>query len=376
MSTSLKIILRVTAALVLIALVIAWQADVFTEKIRSGATDRQAANLDGRQTVLVESLSLPQTRNLLGALRSRNQVHIAPRLTGRVNDLLIEAGDSVRAGDVLVRLDEDELEAAVAQAGAAADAARARLRGAEKTFARIEAGFKDDVASEIRLIEARQVRDAAQASSDQAQEALRQARIQASYATIRSPITGIVIDTLLEEGDLALPGQPMVIMFDPDRIEAEISVPSSLASHFKVRAEFALYIEAIGVRTTGTVRTLVPRADTATRSVLARLELDAPQGSLPGMFVRLELHAEERPVLALPAYAIGSVRQLDFVWFVAEDDTLRRRFVRPGRFLGDDRVEILSGLTEGDRVLARWSHNTVDFGASTDDRDHTKSDIP
>jgi len=368
--------LRVTAAFMLIALVIAWQADVFTEKIQPGVTERRGVNLDGHEVTFVESLSLPQKRDLLGTLRSRNQVHIAPRLTGRIDDLLIEAGDSVQSGDVLVRLESDGLEAGIAQAEAAADAAQAGLRGAEETLARIEAGFKSNVASEIRLIEAKQLRDTAQARFDQAKEALRQARIQAGYATIRSPITGIVIDTLLEEGDLALPGQPLVIMFDPNRVEAEISVPSSQASHFKVGAEFTLTIEAIGIRTTGTVRTLVPRADTATRSVLARLELDAPQGSLPGMFVRLELHAEERPVLALPASAIGSVRQLDFVWFVAGDDTLRRRFVRPGRFLGEDRVEILSGLSAGDRVLARWSHHTGHSGVPVDARDDTESDIP
>ncbi len=348
-------ILRVIAAATVIVLVILWQAEVFTEKTAPGETERRGDELDGRETVVVESLATARERDLLGALRARTEVRVAPRIIGRIVDLPAQAGDRVRREDVLARLDRVALEAGVSRASAAAEAALSRLRGAEEALARIEAGFADDVASEIRLIEARQRRDEARARAEEARESLRQARVELDYATIRSPIDGVVIDRLAEAGDLATPGQPIVVMFDPDRLEAEVSVPSSQASRFEVGARFAVEIEALGVATTGVVRTLVPLADARTRAVLTRLDLEAPPGSLPGMFIRLRLKTDERNVLAVPASAIGRVRQLDFVWIVDEDNRLRRRFVRSGDSVGEGLVEVLSGLSAGDRVAARWS---------------------
>lgn len=357
-------ILRVVAAATVIVLVILWQAEVFTEKTAPGETERRGDELDGRETVVVESLATARERDLLGALRARTEVRVAPRIIGRIVDLPAQAGDRVRREDVLARLDREALEAGVSRTSAAAEAALSRLRGAEEALARIEAGFADDVASEIRLIEARQRRDEARARAEEARESLRQARIELDYATIRSPIDGVVIDRLAEAGDLATPGQPIVVMFDPDRLEAEVSVPSSQASRFTVGARFAVEIEALGVATTGVVRTLVPLADARTRAVLARLDLEAPPGSLPGMFVRLRLKTDERDVLAVPASAIGRVRQLDFVWIVDEDNRLRRRFVRSGDSVGEGLVEVLSGLSAGDRVAARWSDAVEVQGAS------------
>lgn len=267
----------------------------------------------------------------------------------------VEAGYRVTLGQIVVRLERDALQAAVGEADAAVAIAEADLRGAEKSLERVEEGFRDNVASEVRLIEATRERDAASAALRRAKETFAKATSQLDDATLRSPIDGIVIDTMIDAGDLAMPGQPIAAMFDPDRLEAQISVPASLTGRFKEGSTFPIIIEALGFEADATVRVLVQRSDPRTRSSLVRMRMPAVEGAMPGMFVRLFIETGTRDALTIPRSAIGRVRQLTFVWRATDDDVLKRRLVRIGSELPDGRVEVLSGLERGDRILARWT---------------------
>jgi RND family efflux transporter MFP subunit len=356
----LGLVLRIVGAVAIVVLVIAWQANVFTNKIDPGAVDREHPDATGRELARVESTPLGRTRELLGSLRARNQIRLAPRVSGRVLQINAEAGDRVAQDQIVVQLERGALEAALGEADAAVAIAEADLRGAEEALERVDAGFQNNVATEVRLIEATRQRDAAVAALRRAKAARAKAASQLDDATLRSPIDGIVIDTMVDAGDLAMPGQAVVAMFDPDRLEAQVSVPASLTGRFKEDATFPVIVEALDAETVATVRTLVQRSDPRTRSSLARLRITEVDGALPGMFVRLFIETGSRDALIIPRSAIGRVRQLTFVWRATDDDVLRRRLVRIGSELPDGRVEVLSGLERGDRILARWTDDPSD----------------
>jgi RND family efflux transporter MFP subunit len=358
--------LRIVVACVVIGLVLAWQGNVFTDTVESGEAERPVRALGDKATALVESASAGRTRELLGSLRARSEVVLAPRVSGRVIEMRVEASDRIEEGQIVTRLESKGLRTAVGEAEAAVDSAEAELRGAQEAFARVKAGFEDNVASEVRLIEAQRRRDAAAGRLEQSREALAAAETRLGYATLRSPIDGVVIDTLADPGDLAMPGQPLMTLYAPERLEAQVSVPASLVSRFTRGATFPIVIEAIGFEGAATVRTLVQQAESGTRSSLARLRLTVPDDALPGMFVRLRIETGARDALVVPNAAIGRVRQLAFVWYVDDDDTLQRRVVRTGAQHADGRVEILSGLERGDRILAEWID---DPGARSNSRD-------
>lgn len=349
------LLFRIVGAIAIVALVLAWQANLFTKKVKSGVADRAYPSATGSELFRVESTPLGRTRELLGSLRARNEIRLAPRVSGRVLQMNVEAGYRVTRGQIVVRLERDALQAAVGEADAAVAIAEADLRGAEKSLERVEEGFRDNVASEVRLIEATRERDAAGAALRRAKETFAKATSQLDDATLRSPIDGIVIDTMIDAGDLAMPGQPIAAMFDPDRIEAQISVPASLTGRFKEGSTFPIIIEALGFEADATVRVLVQRSDPRTRSSLVRMRMPAVEGAMPGMFVRLFIETGTRDALTIPRSAIGRVRQLTFVWRATDDDVLKRRLVRIGSELPDGRVEVLSGLERGDRILARWT---------------------
>lgn len=361
-SQRLGLTLRIAGAIVVLAAVVAWQSNLFNDKVESGTVARQPPNATHHSVARVESIPIGRTRSLLGALRARGEVRVAPRISGRVIEMPVEAGDRIQEGQIVTLLERDALQTAVGEAEAALDSAEAEFRGAEETLERVKAGFENNVASEVRLIDAQRLRDAAAGRLERSRETLAAAETRLGYATLRSPIDGVIIDTLADPGDLAMPGRPLMTLYDPERLEAQVSVPASLASRFTRGAAFPIVIEAIGFECDATVRTIVQQAESGTRSLLARLRLTAPDDALPGMFLRLSIKTAARDALVVPHDAIGHVRQLAFVWHVDDDDALRRRLVRTGAKHADGRIEILSGLERGDRVLAEW---TDDPGAAS-----------
>ncbi len=358
-----RLILRVLAAIAVITLVLAWQADLFADRVRPGEVERRTHRLGDRATASVEAAAVGRRRELSGSLRARTTVRLAPRVSGRVVELLAEAGERVERGQVVAQLEREALRAAVGEADAVVAAREADLRGAEEALDRIEAGFEDAVASELRLVQASSRRDAAAAALERAREALANAESRLGWTTLRSPIDGVVIDTAVDPGDLAMPGSTLLTMFDPGTLEAQVSVPASLLGRFEEGERFPVAVEAAGFEGVAVVRTRVRRTDPGTRSTLVRLRIPAPESALPGMYVRLFVETGVRDALLLPESAIGRVRQLAFVWRVTPDGVLRRRLVRTGARRPGGRIEILAGLDAGDRVLAAWTSDPGATGA-------------
>jgi len=343
-------ILRLLAALAVIAVVIAWQAGWLKPKVHSQPSEDSRPALAGQSVVNVVRHALPRQRVLVGSLQPRSRIELAARIGGRIEKVLVDAGDSVEPGELLMRVDRQIPMAKVAQAKAALARAEARSRGSRHQYQRIKAGYERNVATEVQLIEAEQYRDAAESALERRREALREAETRLSYTEIQSPQTGVVIETLKDPGDQVRPGEPVLTLYDPQRLEFVASVPASMLDRFTPGTEFECEIDALNKPISGVVCTLVPRTDPASRTAIVRLKLDPPPEALPGMFGRLRLPGEARDVLVIPGSAVGRLRQLQFVRVVGDDDRIGLRLVRVGRTM-DGSVEVLSGLSEGERVL-------------------------
>ncbi|GAB1490040.1 efflux RND transporter periplasmic adaptor subunit [Opitutaceae bacterium] len=283
-------------------------------------------------TAPVEAATLARTQPVAGTVRPVDRAVIAARVMGSVTRINAALGTRVAAGETLIELSAGEI-------GARLDQARAQLDQVDRELAR-EATLVAKGASSaesVRLLEDRRRAAAA---------AVAEATTLASYTTVTAPFAGIITRRLVEPGDLATTGRPLLELEGSDRLQAELAVPESLET---LPPGTALSVEVDGALTSGRLTEFSPAADPTTRTRLAKVDLPAGTVIRSGQFVRVAWPAGTEDTLLVPASAVMLFGQMEQV-FVAEDGRARLRLVKTGGAIGE-RVRILAGLSAGESVV-------------------------
>ena len=241
-----------------------------------------------------------------------------------------------------------DLRAKRRQAEAVLNAAEAARIQAEADANRAASLVKSKAVSQQENEQAGTALKSADAELSRAKESINEIQATLDWATIRSPIKGIVIDKKVDVGDMVTPGQMLATLFDPTRMQLVASVRESLAHRLKVGQPIEVQIENFTKQRTGTISEIVPEAESSSRAFQVKVTGHCPEGVYSGMFGRILIPLDEEQVLVIPRQAVQSVGQLDLV-NVASNGTVSRRAVRLGRTIGED-VEVLSGLREGECV--------------------------
>ncbi len=333
-----------------VVLLILWLAGKFSPKVSESATTAQpqVSDVEGR-VAPVRVIRRPLSESAVGTIRAVHETSIGSKLLARVVAVNLKAGEKVRAGDVLVRLDDTDLRAKLQQAHAAvasAEAVRAQTTADEKRYAQlvksrtISRQQYDNVVATLRSAEADLQR--AQAAVDEVQASL-------DCATIRSPIDAVVIDKKVDVGDMVTPGQLLVTLFDPKQMQLVASVRESLTHRLRIGQSIDVQVEGLDRQCSGTLSEIVPEAQSASRTFQVKVTGPCPPGVYSGMFGRILIPLQEEEVLVIPRQAVRSVGQLQLVE-VVEHGQASRRAIRTGRTFDGD-VEVLSGLREGEQVV-------------------------
>ncbi|MBI3928409.1 MAG: efflux RND transporter periplasmic adaptor subunit [Armatimonadetes bacterium] len=227
--------------------------------------------------------------------------------------------------------------------------ARSRL---EQTGAAVDRARAEAEAARAGLDEARTGVGSSLARVQAAEASIEVASASLPYADVRAPFDGVVIRKLAYAGDLAVPGAPLLEIQDVRDLQLDLPVPEESLGFVRTGAAMPIRVDALKKTVGGTVRQIVPAGDPVSRSFLVRLRVPNADGRLlPGMYGRVSLQRGSHPVLRLPLTAIRSQGQLEGVFLLnPAGDRAELHLVKTGRAQGD-RVEILSGLEEGDRFL-------------------------
>lgn len=340
-----------TAGLAVVVLVLLVLAGVFHAKVpdTSHAADGKLAG-DLPQAE-VRMIKRPRVETAVGVIKPVHESAVASKLLARVLEVKVKAGQAVTSGDVLVRLDDADLQARLKQAEASEAAATARQQQAESDLSRIKKLFDRNAASKADLDQANAAMKAAASELQRSQQAVREATVIGEYATIRSPLSGIVVDKRVEPGDTVSPGQVLLTLYDPTRMQLVASVRESLAQRLQVGQTVPARLETLDHECEATISEIVPEAEAASRSFQVKVTGPCPPGVYSGMFGRLMLPLDDEQLVVVPASAVRRVGQLTMV-DVVHDGRLHRRHVQLGRVIDDD-FEVLSGLRPGERVVIR-----------------------
>ncbi|MBS0631683.1 MAG: efflux RND transporter periplasmic adaptor subunit [Verrucomicrobia bacterium] len=283
-------------------------------------------------TAAVRAAAEPRTQAVPGVVRPFARATVAARVMGGVESARLTVGQAVRAGEVLVRINADELTAR-------REAARAALAQAEREHTR-EADLLGKGASTA---------DALRLSLDQlhlAEAHVHEAEALLGYTAVTAPFDGVITEYLVRAGDLATPGQPLFTVEGTADLRAEVTVPESLPA---LPPGTAVRLELASGAVEGQLVELSPAADAASRTRLARIALPADTAARSGEFVRAAWPAGGATVLLVPASAVQSFGQMDRV-FVVNHRHAQLRLVRPGATTGGE-TQILAGLDAGETVV-------------------------
>lgn len=286
-------------------------------------------------TAEVHVEDVPVMEEVVGTVRPRQEASVSAKITGRVLSLEATPGRRVKKGEVLAKIDPGELEAVM-------EAARATLEQAERDQERAERLFKQNALSQS---EAEQATAKLRVSAARVKEA--ESLIANSVVT--APFDGVVTRKLMEPGDLATPGRALFSMEDPSLLRLEIDVAESLAGQIALGQTLRVEVEGAGVEVDGKVSELAPSADVGSRTFRVKLDLPPTAALRAGQFGRAFLPRGKRKALLVPVSSSLHRGQMDYV-FVAKDGEAHLRIVRLGR-AGPERVEILAGLEDGERIV-------------------------
>ncbi len=298
-----------------------------------------------------------RTSSFDGVVEAERQTIVAAQVSGAVLEVLVKVGESVKAGQVLIQLDAQAAAQAATVQRAQLEAVRADLEVAGKDFERQKQLFQQDYISKAAFERAQARYQAAQAQAGAHQALSGAAQTQAGYYTLRAPYAGVVAEIPAMPGEMAMPGKPLLTLYDPSHLRVTAAVPQGALdpalSAQKVRIEIPGLTSPSAWITPATVK-IFPTVDAPTHTQQVRLGLGPhPVALAPGQFARLWIPATQQSMTTLHVPLTAVVRRAEMTGLYvldAQGHPLLRQ-VRLGRVL-NDQVEVLSGLGSGERVAA------------------------
>ena len=306
-----------------------------------------AAGADA-QGVAVEMEEISINTPVEGTVVARNRAEITTRMMARVTELAVDVGSRVREGDVLLRLGTDDIAANRAKAEAAVMVATAARDEAVKHAGRMDALLAQDVVPLVQRDQAHLMVTQAESQLAMATATLTEVETAGSYATIRAPFNGEVVSRFTDEGDVASPGMPLLVMEDSGTREGRLAVPVHAAQMLQVGDSIKV-TTLEGRAISAPVRVVSSGADPMSKTMEVRVTLPADWPT--GVSVTALIPSGMTQAITIPASAVVRRGQLTGVRVVT-DNGVALRWIRLGRSVGEgQRVEVLSGLNAGDEIV-------------------------
>ncbi len=305
--------------------------------------------------------------NAVGTLRARETNLLSPKVAGNVDAVLVDIGDRVEAGQVVILLDRTSFELAVNQEDAAYQSAEAavaqagsQFEQAQKEYRRATRLLSEKVipqsrfdAAEAAYNTSREAMAAVRGKYSQSRVALEKAREHLKNARIRSSITGVVVDRNVEVGQSVAPGVQVLRILDQTSMKTDVELPEKDFGRITVGASAVVTVDAYqGQDFPGKVTVINPMVDQRVRTFRVRIEVSNPSGKLvDGMFARVRLLTGQRTVLAIPRDTLNRLPGSGtFCVFIVKGDKVVKRTIKTGK-VGNQYAEVLEGLTKGEKLV-------------------------
>lgn len=292
---------------------------------------------EGLPLVVVKPHAVDLTFPAESLVEAVQQATVGAQVAGRVLEVKADAGQSVRKGELLMRIDAREAEEA-------ARAAEAQYANAKVNYERTKNLVAQKFMSSAAL-------DKARADFDSAGANRAAAGASQSHASIVSPMNGIVARRHAEMGDMATPGKPLFTIYEPGGLRVTASVPQYRLQDMRRVTTARVEFPELGKWVAATAVKLLPTADATTHVSQVRVSLPEVPEATPGMFARVHFVIGQAEKLTVPNAAVLRRGEVAAVYVQTADGRLGLRQLRLGDAVGQGEIEVLAGLVAGDQVV-------------------------
>ncbi|MGF1908480.1 efflux RND transporter periplasmic adaptor subunit [Vibrio kasasachensis] len=328
----------------LLALLFLYMAGIFTSKLPT-ELQRSLNSVTKLETATLEAVELPAMREFAGRVVANQRASIGARLTATVAEVLVDVGDEVKQGDVLLRLESDDLDARVQQTEQALSSAQARLNTARKEYDRMKELLSKKLIPVSQYDQADSMLKTARADFNQLKAAVIEAETTFGFSVITAPFDGVITQKPINQGDIATPGMLLLSMYNPESLLIEVNVSESVLPKLVIDQNLAVTLPSYGISMLTQINEITPAADSGSRSYLIRLGFDTDKILYPGSYAKVLVETDSYRILKVPMEAIYQVGQLDYVR-ILKNGEIQTRLIQ----VGDD-YRVRKGLVEGDVVV-------------------------
>jgi len=283
---------------------------------------------------------------LVGTVQAVDRAEISSKITGNIMVLPIKLGSRIKQGDLLVEISAGEISAQLQQA-------RAQLDQAKRNLAREQKLLKKNAATPETVKSLQDTVWIAEAS-------FKEAKTMLNYTKILAPFDGIVTRKIANAGDLATPGKPLLHIEAENNLEIQTDIPEAIINNIAQGTKLSVHIPAVNIDVEGEVTEISPTSDPESRTTPIKLHIKFKPQLRSGMFARVHLRNKQTESLAIPTSAVTMYGQLERV-FVDDNGSAALRLIRVGKTFtsksGSSYIEILSGLSEKDKVITAGNLN-------------------
>jgi membrane fusion protein (multidrug efflux system) len=287
-----------------------------------------------------------------GSIVARRTSQISAEVTGRIDQVFVDVGDRIEVGDPLFEIDRSTYEAAVREAEATLELARAERRQVESDLERAKGLRREEVLAEQQLERIETQLAVARARASRAQAALVIARENLAKTRVLAPYAGTVAQRLADEGTTArtMPQTIVLELQETGELEGQAALPEAVHARVRVGDRVALTVDGLHAPLETRVEAIAETIDPATRTFLVRMRVANPDHRIKaGVFARVEIFCQAGEALLIPRSAVRREAGRASVLAVREGETVEVP-VRLG-VASEEAVEVLSGLDAGERVV-------------------------
>ena len=340
-----------------LALAACWMMTGCDDHVSASASPEQP----GRPVRVVEAQAIGgnEALRLPAALRASRRAQLAFLQPGYLAERKVQRGQTVAAGQVLAILHNPALQPGVAAAEASVNEARSRLMQLERDTARLEELVTRNLASQDELDQTRASRDVAMAALEQAKARRDEARNQLLDASLRAPFAGQIVEVMLEPGDFAAAGQPVMLINSSEQLEIELQLPGRVAGRIRTGQSFEVMRFDDGALIGATIAEIGTAQPGQTAPVIARLDGAALEGWRSGDAVYAELELSGDGALSVPLTSIVNPGTRSSKIFRVHDQIAEEVIVETGRTLRGW-VQVSGDLQAGDQIIVAGQSQLLD----------------
>lgn len=343
-------------------------------KIKDGKVEVQRPSVTDVKVSEVMKSTVDEYYETSGTVRAKNIAVVSSRMMGEVTALNVKEGDSVRAGQTLLTVDDKDIAERVRAAEAGYREALKGLEAAKQnrelvniTYQRYKNLHDEKAISQQELDQIETQKKVSEIEYERAQEmvnrakaGLSEAKVYHSFTRVTAPFSGVVTEKRIERGSMAVPGAPLLTIEDMSSYRIDVNIDERYSGLLKTGMPVDITIDSLGLQTNGTVSEVVPSIDPMSRTFLVKVNIKAPK-LRSGLYAKIKIPVGKREAILSPLKAIVEKGQITGVYTVDERSIITFRPVRTGKTYGEN-IEILSGLSQGEKIITEGIERVVDGG--------------